>query len=378
MVNRKLPVITPDQVRWFRLRRSGLVKPFGSPEAAARVLVGIQAQILPAAGLALWNRTSGLTNAQFEKLLYTKRTLVKLWGQRNTLHIYASSDWPLLYSARSLTDLTWWERQAQNNQSKVEDYSHLLEEIVALLRSRESMGRNDLRASGIDLHEELFSPWGGIFADLVRQGYACHAGRVGNEGHFAHRERWLPDLVWEPPLPVEANREIAERFFVAYGPATVQDFLYWRSIARATVADSLKLLEPALTEVEVEGKSLVVRRQDLATLRRRPPDPEGWPVRLLYRFDPYVLAHKDKGWVVDSVYYKAVWRPAGHIEGIVLAHGRGVGVWRYDRKGKGLVVTVTPFAPLPAYVTAQLPSLAEQVAGFLGLPLVGLEFRQIV
>jgi hypothetical protein len=119
----------------------------------------------------------------------------------------------------------------------------------------------------------------------------------------------------------------------------------------------------------------LLREQDLATLRRRPPEPEEWPVRLLYRFDPYVLAHKDKGWVVDPAYYKAVWRPAGHIEGIVLAHGRGLGVWRYDRKSKGLVVTVTPFAPLPAYVTEQLPSLAEQAAVFFGLTLVGFECR---
>jgi hypothetical protein len=373
MTQAKLPTVTQDQVRWFRLRRSGLEKPFANPEKAASALVGIQAQILPAAGLALWNRTAGLTNARFEELLYTKRTLVKLWGQRGTLHIYASADWPLICGARSLTDLTWWERQAEHNQSQVGDYRHLLEEIVALLRSRESMGRSDLRASGIDLHEDLFSPWGGIFADLIRLGYACHAGRVGNEGQFAHRERWLPDLVWDPPPPLEANCEVAQRYFAAYGPATIQDYLYWRSIARVTARPSLNLLEPTLTEVVLEDKRLLVRDKDLRTLRRRPPEPEAWPVRLLYRFDPYLLAHREKEWVVDPAFYKAVWRPAGHIEGILLAHGRGLGVWRYDRKGKGLIVKVTPFAPLPAYVAARLPVLAAEVAKFFAAPLLDLQ-----
>ena len=41
--------LTEEQIRWFRLRRSGLVEPFASPEAAAASLAGVQAQILPAA-----------------------------------------------------------------------------------------------------------------------------------------------------------------------------------------------------------------------------------------------------------------------------------------------------------------------------------------
>jgi hypothetical protein len=372
MASHKLPSVSDEQVRWFRLRRSGLEAPFATPEQAARALAGIQAQILPAAGLALWNRTAGLTYAAFEDLLYRQRTLVKLWGQRGTLHLYASTDWPLIHAARAVTDSTWWERQAERNQGQVPDYRALIGEIVELLRSHETMGRKDLRAAGIDLHEELFSPWGGIFADLVRLGHACHAGRVGNEGHFAHRERWLPDLEWNPPPPDEANRELAARFFTAYGPATIQDFRYWRFLKAADAERSLAPLRPELAEVEIAGKTLLLHKRDLPELHATPPEPEAWPVRLLYRFEPYLLAHKEKGWVVEPAHYTAVWRPAGHIEGIVLAHGRGAGVWRYDRTGKGLVVRVTPFAPLPAYVAARLPDLATQVAAFFALPLAEL------
>jgi len=72
-----MPALTDTQIRWFRLRRSGLAEPFDSPESAASALVGIQAQILPAAGLALWNRTGGLTHDQFDSLLHQTRTLVK-------------------------------------------------------------------------------------------------------------------------------------------------------------------------------------------------------------------------------------------------------------------------------------------------------------
>ncbi len=35
-VNGRKMRVTEEQIRWFRLRRSGLVEPFATPEAAAR------------------------------------------------------------------------------------------------------------------------------------------------------------------------------------------------------------------------------------------------------------------------------------------------------------------------------------------------------
>ena len=54
---------------------------------------------------------------------------------------------------------------------------------------------------------------------------------------------------------------------------------------------------------------------------------------MLYRFDPLLLGDKDKGWIVPPAHYKLVWRPAGHIEGVVLACGAGRrAACRYERK----------------------------------------------
>lgn len=69
-------------------------------------------------------------------------------------------------------------------------------------------------------------------------------------------------------------------------------------------------------------------------------------------------------------------RPAGHIEGVLLAHGYAHGVWRYTRKGRGLVVQVRPFTPLPLYVQSRLEPLAQQVADFFSLSLLDLQIAQ--
>lgn len=366
--------LSTEQIRWFRLRRSGLVEPLASPEAAASALAGVQAQILPAAGLALWNRTTGLTYPAFDDLLHRQRTLVKLWGQRHTLHLYPSHEWPLIHGALA-GRLTWWERQAVKNGVDPTAYRATLEHLAGLLRERGTLGRSDLRASDLELDEEHFSSWGGIFASLVREGHACHAGQVGNEGRFAHRELWLPDLVWNPPPSLEANSELARRYLAVYGPATVQDLAYWRGASVSEARRWLAALGDEVTEVDVEGQTLLAIRSDVEMLHETPPAREAWPVRLLYRFDALLLGVKEKSWIVDPVYYNRVWRPAGHIEGSVLDHGRISGTWRYDWKGRGLVVSVSPFDSWPQHVQTAAESHAAGVAGFFGVELVDFVTR---
>lgn len=362
------------------MKRSGLIDPFPTPEAAARALVGIQAQIESAAGLALWNRTSGLTASQFEKLLYSERTLVKLWGQRGTLHLYASSDWPLIHAMKSINQ-TWWERQIAAGRVASNDHSALVERIATILLERETMGRTALRDAlaqhQIELAEELYSPWGGIFADLVRMGYACHAGRIGGEGHFAHRHNWLPNLEWNPPDADAANGQVMRQYFQSYGPSTLADFTYWRYPSSGHQRRWFKKLEPELAEVSVEGQSMWMLRCDLEEFIATPPAPEAWPIKLLFRFEPYLLAHKDKNWVADAADYKAIWRPAGHIEGIVLVHGRAAATWRYEKKASGLLISVVPFAKLPRHVSKAIKNIAPQIADFFETPLLDLKISTV-
>ncbi len=367
--------VTAEQVRWFRLRRSGLVEPFATPETVAYELTGVQAQILTASMLALWNRSAAGAESEtaVATRLFEQRTLLRLWGQRHTLHLYDTADWPVIYAAFA-DRRTWWERDAERDPAvEIAEFRAGVTRAAALLRERGTLSRKELRAAGVPMPEALFSPWGGVFAELVRIGEACHALWDGGEARYAHRSHWLPELTWTPPTSAEANIALARRYFRGYGPATVADFAYWRGGAAGPAKTAVEGMSGELVELEAEAESgpLLVGREDVDRLMETPPEREAWPVRMLGRFDPLLLAHRVKDWVVPAKYYNRVWRPAGHIEATVLEHGRAVATWRYDRIGAGqLAIRVFPFrSPLTRHVGKEVRRQGKEVARFFGLKL---------
>ncbi len=105
-----------------------------------------------------------------------------------------------------------------------------------------------------------------------------------------------------------------------------------------------------------------------------PPRSE-WPLRLLHRFDPLVLAHKDKSWLVDDEHYKAVWRKAGYVEAVILKHGRMVGTWGYEKRAGGIRIWIAPFKKLLKRDVAILEREAESAAAYFEWPLEGVEIQ---
>ena len=108
----------------------------------------------------------------------------------------------------------------------------------------------------------------------------------------------------------------------------------------------------------------------------KPPPPSRWPVRLLYRFDPLLLATKDKSWLIDHEHKQKVWRPAAHVNAVLLVHGRIAGTWRYDRKAKGLSVRVVPFSKLSGPVARATETQAAAIAKFLEMPLADFQVER--
>jgi hypothetical protein len=61
-----------------------------------------------------------------------------------------------------------------------------------------------------------------------------------------------------------------------------------------------------------------------------------------------------------------VHRQAGWVSPVLLVDGRIEGVWRHERRGRRLEVTIAPFRRVPAAVRRSAAAEAERLAEFLG------------
>ena len=203
------------------------------------------------------------------------------------------------------------------------------------------------------------------FRSAIIEGLICYGPDRGRECTFVRTDQWLPrqNNVDEQ----QAKRTLFRWCLGAYGPATLRDVSRWSGIPISEAKAVWQSLNDELREVSIEGQQAWIRYEDVKELSHS--DFDAPVVRLLPHFDPYMLAHANKAHLVDSHYYKRVYRNQGWLTPVVLLDGRVAGVWSYERSGKMLPVRVELFQKLPKAVHARIEEEAEIIARFMGLAL---------
>ena len=100
------------------------------PGAAARAVVGVQAQDVRAAGLALRSRVPGLRRAGVDG-----SGLIRTWAARGTVHLIDPADWPWLYAALGARNRARFDA-AMRQRGDYDAATGMLDDLVAVLRER--------------------------------------------------------------------------------------------------------------------------------------------------------------------------------------------------------------------------------------------------
>src|SRR5215471_15834976 len=135
-----------------------------------------------------------------------------------------------------------------------------------------------------------------IFRPAIIEGLICYGPDRGRETTFVRVERWLRER--QAISETEAKQFLLRRYLRAYGPATLRDFSRWSGIPMKEAKPIWDSLQRELIEISIEGTEASLLRNDLPELEETPPS-KG-VVRLLPAFDPYMLAHADKGHLVHE------------------------------------------------------------------------------
>lgn len=204
--------------------------------------------------------------------------------------------------------------------------------------------------------------WGiQLFRPALVEGLICYGPERDKKATFVRVDQWLPEqrVVDEQ----EAKQILLRGYLRAYGPATLQDFSKWTGISMKEARPVWESLGDELVEVSVEDRRGFILRGDYDQVTNSSLDDQ--ILRLLPRFDPYLLGHAEKDHLVDSTYYKRVYRNQGWISPVVLLNGRVIGVWSYTRRGKRWSLEIEPFEKLSKIICTEIEEEAIRMGDFL-------------
>lgn len=352
-----------------RLPTEGDPTGFKRADRAVTWAGAVQAQEYAHARWAIGVRSSAqahLTDAAVEAAI-AKRTVVRTWALRGTLHLVAATDvrWLVALAAPALLTRTAAAYRREGLDDKA--LGKILPAIRKLLQGGQQLTRIDLLAGLERMKLDTQGHRGGLILYRAAQtGLICLGLPQGRQSTYTLLHEWLPGDTGKVTPRATALKTLALRYFSSHGPAAFADFLWWSGLA---VAEARSALDAAMPSIEqgVYGETTVWWLKDTVPVNR-----PATSVHLLPGFDEYLLGYTGRDPVINPEHTSHAMTPNGLFRPTLLVRGRVAGIWQ-AAIGKGAVnLTVTPFMPLQRAAKGGLQQAAEHYAAFAGLPLGAL------
>jgi len=352
----------PDQVRRARMRAQLLTG--RRPRSAAEVvgaLGGLQALDTPASRLAVRPRSAGLDAEAVRRACDQDRSVVRTWVMRGTLHMVAAGDAGWLVGLLGPIFLAAGRRRRLQLGLDDRLLGRAMEALPAVLAggplSRAELVRA-LAAKGVKVNPEGQAP-AHLVGSAALSGLVCRGPDLdGDEASYVLLEDWIGN--GRSREGDDALAELARRYLAGHGPAAPEDLAAWSGLPIGRARLGFELVEGELAEVELDGRQL------WAPKGGRAPRAQGPVVRLLGRFDDYLLGWRGRDLILDPRFARRIQAGGGWIHPAVMVDGRVAGTWRSRRAGARLDLTVEPFGRLPRGTRPGLEAEAADLGRFLG------------
>lgn len=349
----RAPVLSDRALNRALLERQLLLERRPLPVAAAiERLAGLQAQVPQAPYVSLWSRLDGFTAGELSDLV-GDRAAVRAGLFRVTIHLVSAAD---CLALRPLLQGLFASRFRSS------PYARLLAGV-------------DLRQVTADARRLLAGP-----VTRTELGLRLREGRPGvDQLALAYAGTYLVPTVQVPPRGQWGGRgqarwqsidaflgdggdrpagleSLVRRYLAAFGPAAAADFTAWSGLPAARVFASIK---PSLRSYRDQ------RGRELFDLGDGPlPDPETpAPPRFLGEYDNVLLAHADRGRVINDGRTVPGFGGNGATCGTALIDGFLGATWRIDRAGR--TIAIEPFAPLGRRAAGEVAAEAARLSRFI-------------
>ncbi len=343
---------------------------FKSPLEVVECLGAMQAQDFDGAKWAIGLRLPGSTVADIDQAIID-RQIVRTWPMRGTLHFVAAQDirWMLkLMTPRVISGAAARRRALELDESVLNQAADLFEQALGRekILTRDQM-LNVLEQNGI-------SPAGQrgyhVLCHLSQTGLICFGPPQGKQQTFVLLEDCLPvgrDLSGD-----EALAEIAKRFFLGHGPATLADLARWTGLPIGKARRGLDQVQDQLQELTLPDGSYwcdpaIQPLKDLALTEH-----------LLPGFDELILGYKDRSAVLAAEHAAKICPGNnGMFSPTMISQGQVVGTWKRQLKRKNVELSLSPFKSLSHSQQAGIQQAAFAYGHFLGLEPLSTELTEL-
>jgi len=321
-------------------------------------LVAVQAQDYAGAKWALGLRVRRAVDQMVEQA-FTAGTILRTHLMRPTWHFVSPADirWLLALTARRVHQSNAFQyRKLELDRAVLRRSAAALEQALqgGHWLTREQL-RGVLEQAGVHTRGPLRLGYILMYAEL--EGIVCSGPRRGKQFTYALLEDRVPPA--RALLREEALAELARRYFMSHGPATLHDLAKWSGL---TIADARRGLEAVRGHLEQEAAGGQTFWSGGSPHARKATSPSAL---LLPNYDEYTIGYRDHSAVFDlSHRYDLVY---GHI---LVIDGRVAGTWRRTLKKSEVVIQINTFAPLSKAESRAVAEAADRYGAFLGLPVV--------
>ena len=325
-------------------------------------LGAMQAQDYPSARWAVGLRCKGATNADIE-LAVAERAFLRTWLLRGTLHLVPPGDirWVLELLRPRL--ISQGARRNQQLELDAATFSKGYQVLTQALQGGRRVIRNEIMGS---LEKAGISTAGQrgyhILQRAALEGVICFGPNQGKQPTFVLLDEWSPKgrrLEHD-----EALAELAARYFLSHGPATLADFTWWSGLGAVDARVALELAKAQLVQESMGGQAYWLRPDQAMG------HDHSLSVRLLPAFDEYYLGYTERSAVLDPRFDRQLVSSNGVFRPMLVIDGQVVGMWKQELSKRSVTITIKLFKSLSREEQQAIVPAAERYGAFLGLPVI--------
>ena len=283
--------------------------------------------------LSLAARLPDFQPEDLDQLLYHEPTMARIRCVRKTIYVHDEKLLPVMFAATSYKVIKASEHFMIYRGVPLSEYKALSDSILKLLKRRP--------LTTAEIKESLKT----VFDVSAVLHYMCDQGLlVRGEPQSGWKDRHYRYAIFSDVFPDielgaleerEAILQLIRHYLTAYGPASLNDIVWWTGLGKIRARSALRMLGDEVVEIRTAETNtpMLILESELERFRAsiRPPSQS---VAILPGLDSYIMGYCDRERYVDSHLYEYIFDNSGNATNVVLVNGRVGGIWDYSADGE--------------------------------------------